>query len=59
MKRMAAVRFHRNYRLMLEIFNKVRIPDVRTVVDKSRLQMLKKHVQTLNFHQVSIPNTRH
>ena len=53
MKQMAAVRFHRNHRLMLEIFNNVSVPDTRTVVNKSRLQLLKKQVQSLTIHQVS------
>ena len=53
MKQMAAVRFHRNHRLMLEIFNNVSVPDTRMVVNKSRLQLLKKQVQSLTIHQVS------
>jgi len=30
MKQLAAVRFHRNHRLMAEIFNDVVVPDMRT-----------------------------
>ena len=30
MKQVAAMRFHRNHRLMAEIFNDVVVPDMRT-----------------------------
>ena len=52
MKQMAAVRFHRNHRLMLEIFNSASVPDMRTAVNRSRLHLLKKQVQSLTIHQV-------
>ncbi len=48
------MRFHRNHRLMLEVFNDSSIPDTRHVVTKSRLLILKKQVQSLQIHQVGV-----
>lgn len=52
-KQTAAMRFHRNHRLMLEVFGEASIPDTRHVVTKNRLLILKKQVQSLQLHQVS------
>lgn len=51
MKQVAAVRFHRNHRLMMEVFSDVCVPDPRTVVSKNRLAILKKQVQSLETHK--------
>ncbi len=52
-KQLAAIRFHRNHRLMLEIFSDTKIPDTRYVVTNSRLVVLRKQVNSLLLHQVS------
>ena len=54
-KQLAAVRFHRNHRLMLEIFSDSKIPDTRSVVTNSRLVVLRKQVNSLLLHQVGLP----
>ena len=53
-KQLAAVRFHRNHRLMLEIFSDSKIPDTRSVVTNSRLVVLRKQVNSLLLHQVGL-----
>ncbi|XP_064397946.1 SWI/SNF-related matrix-associated actin-dependent regulator of chromatin subfamily E member 1-like isoform X2 [Halichondria panicea] len=50
-KQLAAIRFHRNHRLMLEIFGDTKIPDTRSVVTNSRLVVLRKQVNSLLLHQ--------
>ena len=57
MKQVAAVRFHRNHRLMLEIFDKNSHLNTRAVVTKERLNTLMKQVQSLQQHQVSVLHT--
>lgn len=51
MKQVAAIRFHRNHRLMAELFNDVVVPDVKSVVNKDRIMVLRKQVQSLTVHQ--------
>lgn len=50
-KHVAASRFHRNHRLMADIFSDVVVPDLRTVVTTSRIHMLRKQVKSLEEHQ--------
>lgn len=50
-KHVAASRFHRNHKLMADIFNDVVVPDLRTVVTTSRIHMLRKQVKSLGEHQ--------
>lgn len=50
-KHVAASRFHRNHKLMADIFNDVVVPDLRTVVTTSRIHMLRKQVKSLEEHQ--------
>ena len=50
-KQLASVRFHRNHRLMAEIFSDVVVPDTRSVVSSSRLEALKQQSKSLEVHQ--------
>ncbi|XP_046859478.1 SWI/SNF-related matrix-associated actin-dependent regulator of chromatin subfamily E member 1-like [Xenia sp. Carnegie-2017] len=50
-KHVAASRFHRNQKLMADIFSDVVVPDLRTVVTTSRIHMLRKQVKSLGEHQ--------
>lgn len=50
-RRVAAVRFDRNHRLIADLFNGSIVTDTRTVVAQSRIDMLKKQAQSLALHQ--------
>ncbi|PIO69226.1 DNA / pantothenate metabolism flavoprotein [Teladorsagia circumcincta] len=50
-RRLAAVRFDRNHRLIGDLFSPAVVTDTRTVVAQNRMDMLRKQAQSLSAHQ--------
>ncbi|RCN44438.1 HMG box [Ancylostoma caninum] len=50
-RRLAAVRFDRNHRLIGDLFSPAIVTDTRTVVAQNRMDMLRKQAQSLSAHQ--------
>jgi len=50
-KRLAAVRFERNHRLIADLFSTTAVTDSRTVISQQRIDMLKRQAQSLAVHQ--------
>lgn len=51
-KRLAAVRYDRNNRLIADLFSSAAVPDLRSVVAKNRIELLRKQANSLQIHQV-------
>ncbi|VDN55026.1 unnamed protein product [Dracunculus medinensis] len=50
-KRVAAMRFDRNHRLIADLFSGTVVTDTRTIVAQNRVDMLRKQAQSLTTHQ--------
>ncbi|VDM62366.1 unnamed protein product [Angiostrongylus costaricensis] len=50
-RRLAAVRFDRNHRLIGDLFSPAVVTDTRTIVAQNRMDMLRKQAQSLSAHQ--------
>lgn len=50
-KQLATSRYHRNHRLMREIFSDTVLPDIRSTVTMSRIESLKHQSASLLVHQ--------
>lgn len=56
-KRLAAIRFDRNNRLMSELFSSNYLPDTRNIIAKNRIETLKTQALNLSNHQVMFTNS--
>lgn len=52
-KRLAAIRYDRDNRLMTELFSSACLPDSRSLVPQTRIDQLKRQATSLTAHQVS------
>lgn len=51
-KKLAAIRYERNNRLMTDLFNTSYLPDTRNIVHQQRIEQLRRQAQNLTEHQV-------
>ena len=55
-RHIAAARYHRNHKLINDLFNKYVVPDTRAIITGQRMQQLKDQVQSLEKHQEKLLN---
>ena len=55
-RHISAARYHRNHRLINELFNEYVVPDTRAIITGQRMLQLRNQVQSLEKHQEKLQN---